>query len=99
MYIYVLGFLALCYLLLGRAGLMGFWMVMKWPTTALFGLFYFINYQPLGLNPLILFITALIFALFAEKLPEWFWDLMNLIVYLIVVGVVFYILVEAELIS
>ena len=92
--LYILGFLALCYLLLGRVGLMGFWFVMKWPTTILFGFLLWMDIHPYGLNSFVLFVVALLFTLFDDKLPEWFWDLMNLVMFLIVAGVGISILAE-----
>ena len=97
--LYILGFLAFCYLFFGRAGFMGFWYVMRWPTTILFGFLLLLDIHPYGLNSFVLFVVALLFTLFYEKLPEWFWDLMNLVMFLIVAGVGIYILAEVGLIT
>ena len=97
--LYVIGFLAFCYLIGGRAGFFGFWMFMRWPTTILFALFTALDYSPLGLNPLLLTIVSAIFAAYYEKLPDAFWDLMNLILFLVVVGVIIYLLAQMGLIT
>ena len=97
--LYIIGFLAFCYLIGGRAGFIAFWMFMRWPTTIFFGLCTVINYSPLGLDPLILTIVSAIFAAYYEKLPDVFWDLVNLVMFLLVVGVIIYLLAEMGLIK
>ena len=97
--LYVIGFLAFCYLIAGRAGFMGFWMIMRWPTTIFFGLCTVIDYSPMGLNPLLLTIISAIFAAYWEKLPDAFWDFINLIMYLAVAGSILYLLVQMGVIT
>ena len=97
--IYVIGFLAFCYLIGGRAGFMGFWMFMRWPTRIFFGLCTMIDYSPMGLNPLLLTIISALFAAYWEKLPDAFWDFINLIMFLAVAGSILYLLVQIGVIT
>ena len=97
--LYIIGFLAFCYLIGGRAGFMAFWMFMRWPTTIFFGLCTVIDYSPMGLNPLLLTIISALFAAYWEKLPGAFWDLVNLIMYLVVVGAIIYLLADMGVIT
>lgn len=97
--LYVIGFLAFCYLIGGRAGFMGFWMFMRWPTTIFFGLCTVIDYSPMGLNPLLLTIISALFAAYWEKLPDAFWDLVNLVMFLLVAGAIIYLLADMGVIT
>ncbi len=78
---------------------MAFWMFMRWPTTIFFGLCTVIDYSPMGLNPLLLTIISALFAAYWEKLPDAFWDLVNLIMYLVVVGAIIYLLADMGVIT
>ena len=74
-------------------------MFMRWPTKNFFDLCTVINYSPLGLDPLILTIVSAIFAAYYEKLPDVFWDLVNLVMFLLVVGVIIYLLADMGVIT
>ena len=97
--LYIIGFLAFCYLIGGRAGFMAFWMFMRWPTTIFFGLCTVIDYSPMGLNPLLLTIISALFAAYWEKLPDAFWDLVNLVMFLLVAGAIIYLLADMGVIT
>lgn len=97
--LYIIGFLAFCYLIAGRAGFMAFWMFMRWPTTILFGLCAIADFYPFGLNPFLLTIISGLFAAYWEKLPDAFWDFINLIMYLAVAGTILFLLAELGLIT
>ena len=93
--LYILGFLAFCYLFGGRAGFAAFWYFTRWPAVVIFALATFLNIPIYGLDPFLLLIIFGILALVdLDKVPDWIWDMINLIVYLLLLVVFGYFLVE-----
>jgi len=99
--IYILGLLAFCYLIGGRAGFLGFWLIVRWPIVILLAIATIIDFPIFGINPFVLLIPTGILATDAvlDKVPDGFWDLMNLIVVLCLVYAVGFFLVEAGLLT
>lgn len=92
--IYLLGLLAVCYLLFAQAGFLAFWLIIKWPLVIIAFL--------LALYDIDFFWYAIALALLAsfdEKLPDWFWELMNLLVYLALLAVIGYFLIDNGIIK
>jgi hypothetical protein len=93
--LYILGFLAFCYLLAGPAGFAAFWYFVRWPIVIILALATLLNFPIYGFNPLLLLIVMTILACIdIEKLPDWFWDLMNLLVYVCLLVAVGWFLVQ-----
>ncbi len=92
--IYLLGLLGVCYLLFGQAGFLAFWLIIKWPLVIMASLLalYDINFFWHA-------IALTLLASFDEKLPDWFWELMNLLVYLALMVAIGYFLVEAGILK
>ena len=92
--LYLLGLLAFCYLLLGPAGFLGFWIIIRYPLALLLALAFLIDIPIFGINPAI---PAVIFGGLAfvdvDKVPDWVWDLINLIIYVAFALGMFYIFI------
>ena len=79
--LYLLGFLAFCYLIAGRGGFFAFWFIVRYPLALILVLAFLFNFPIFGINPAI---PAIIFGGLAlvdlDKVPDWVWDLINLII-------------------
>ena len=98
--LYILGLLAFCYLIGGRAGFLGFWIIVRWPIVVLLAIATLLGFPIFGINPFVLLVVMTILAYVdLDKVPDGFWDLMNLIAFLCLISAVGLLLVEMGILT
>ena len=86
----IFGILAVCYLLLGEAGIALFWAIIRWPLVIILFIGALANLVPLWL----VFFSFVLAMVDPEKIPEEVWDWANLFIGVVIFGGGLYLLLR-----